>query len=97
VKIPEPWIRKPALGRKFESALASFFRNSGRVVAVVVRWEEVSNLPTGEGVILHKFLTFPNDSSRHLSDDVGRLVDQLRRLAGGDWTKFSSVVSSLVM
>ena len=96
VKIPESWITQPALPGMFESALASYFRNSGRVVAVVVRWEEVSSLPTGNGVILYKFRTFPNDSSRHLSDEVRNLLLQLTRSAGDDWTKFRAVVSALV-
>jgi len=95
VKIPGPWIREPALRRMLESGLASFFRNSGRVVAVVVRWEEVSTLPTGRGAILYKFRTFPNERSRHLTDEVGRLVQQLTR-SGGDWTSFRAVVSASV-
>src|SRR5882724_99579 len=96
VKIPEPWISEPALRRMLESALASFFRNSGRVVAVVVRWEEVSTVPTGNGAILYKFHAFPNEGSRHLTDEVRRLVQQLTRSAGGDWTSFRAVVSASV-
>ena len=61
---------EPALRRGFESALVSFFRNSGRVVAVMVRWEEISTLPTGDGVIIYKFRTIPNERSRHLSNQV---------------------------
>jgi hypothetical protein len=96
VKIPEPWIREPALRGTFESALASFFRNSGRVVAVVMRWEEVSDLSTGDGVILYKFRTILNKTSRHLSNEVTCLVQQLTQSTGGDWTKFRAFVSALI-
>ena len=76
LKIPEPWIMEPALRRGFESALVSFFRNSGRVVAVMVRWEEISTLSTGIGVVLYKFRTISNERSRH-SNQVTRLIQQL--------------------
>jgi hypothetical protein len=94
VKIPEPWIREPALRGKFESALNSFFRNSGRVCAVVVRWEEVSTLPMGDGVILYKFHTFPNEGSRHFTDEVQRLNQQLTRSVWRHWTYFPAFVSA---
>jgi hypothetical protein len=96
VKIPELWIREPELRRMLESALAYFFRNSSRVVAVVVRWEEVSTLTTGGGEIMYKFDAFPNEGSRHLTDEVRLLVEQLMRSAGGDWTSFRAVVSASV-
>lgn len=97
LKIPEPWIREPVLREMFESALVSFFRNSGRVVAVVVRWEEVSSPPTGDGTILYKFRTFPNYGSRQVSDEMGCLVQQLTQSAGGNWTSFRAVVSARVI
>ena len=72
VKIPEPWIRDSALRGTFESAMVSFFRNSGRVVAVMVRWEEVSTLSTGDGVILYKL--FCTSSVRYRMRDRGTLA-----------------------
>jgi hypothetical protein len=96
VKIPEVWISEPALRGIFKSALASYFRNTGRVVAVVVRWEEVSILPTGSGIILYKFRMFPNESSRHLNDEVRTLLNRLTQFAEGNWTNFRTFVASIV-
>src|SRR5262249_49604976 len=55
VKIPESWIREPALGDRFQAAVTSFFQNTDRVVAVVVRWEETLAMANGEGKIQYKF------------------------------------------
>jgi hypothetical protein len=82
VKIPKTWIRESALGAMFDSALASFFRNSSRVVAVVVRWEEVTLLAGGGGMTLYKFRPYPNEGSRHLTNDVWRIVQQLTQSGG---------------
>ena len=92
VKIPEPWISEPGLRVAFESALASTFRNSDRVVAVIVRWEEVSVVPPEGGVIAYKFHAFPNHNSQLLTGDVEELIQRLRRAASVDFKRLRQVV-----
>ena len=47
-------------------------------------------------VILYKFRTLPNERSRHLSDEMTRLVQQLTQSTVGDWTNLRAFVSTLI-
>lgn len=96
VKIPEIWTQESALGGLFESALTTFFRNSRRVVAVVVRWEEVCKQTTGAAFVLYKFHPIVNESARHRSNNVTSVIQQLTQSPSGDWGNLHAFVSSLL-
>jgi hypothetical protein len=68
--------------------------NSRRVVAVVVTWEEVSTLPTGEGISKYMYRTHLNNRSRYLTDEVRRIIEQLDRPNWQGWTKLADCVNS---
>lgn len=93
VKIPESWASNPALRADFESALTEFFRNSGRVVSVVLRWEQVAQLPSGHGLIQNRFRFHQNDDARNLTDGVRQLILRLTKPAVGNWTSLRASVS----
>jgi len=96
LKIPETWISEPPLAGMFESVLRSYFRNSRRIVSVVVRWEEMYVMPSNDGLLLYKFRPYPNEGSRHLTEEVLQLIQRLVQPAELDWTKFREVVSAFM-
>jgi hypothetical protein len=93
LKIPETWIKDLALQERFRAELEAFFRNSDRVVAVVVRWEEVTMLAGGDGEVVYRFRAFANAHSRHLRSDVDGLLRRLTQSADGPWTRLREIVS----
>jgi hypothetical protein len=78
----------------FNSALTSFFRNSGRIVAVMVRWEEINVFASNEGLLIYKFKTYLNDTSRNLTENVRELIKELTRTCADNWTRFRDLVSN---
>ena len=94
LKIPEHWVRDPAIAPEVTSALEEFFRNTSRVIAVVFRWEEWYFSPTGHGLILSKFRVEINPSSHHISSPVMEVLDMMRRPYSRAWTDLLSLATS---
>lgn len=64
IKFPESWIRSPNITTILSDALHGLFERSGRIVEVVVHWEEWHELETGQLLRLAKFREELNSNSR---------------------------------
>jgi hypothetical protein len=64
VKVPETWISDPNMRVTAETALAEFFRNTGRIVEVIFHWEEWQRLEAGPLLRLASFREEVNENSR---------------------------------
>ena len=88
IKIPDHWAEARSA---WEAAIATRFRHSRRIVAVVILWSEFR--PTFEGtLILSRFERYFNDRSPLLTDDIRKCLDLVGRLQNEEWVRFRPIV-----
>ena len=68
LKVPEAWMGSPETVGLLESATGEFLRRTRRVLAVVLRWEEVASYEQG-GVVVYRFKVYVN---AHIDDPPSR-------------------------
>lgn len=78
LKVPEAWTRQGQKSAQIVSgAISSFLRNTSRIVAVILRWEE-QVLVRDAALMLYKYRTIPNDRpSATFPDSIRGLVSLL--------------------
>lgn len=96
LKIPESWILAEAIAIVLHDALVDFFRQTKRIVAVVVCWEEVKiDFNSPGGTIIYRFRIERNMWLPDLPKSMVETLDTLT-LAYGQfeprWISFSSLV-----
>ena len=98
LKIPESWIFQEEIAAAAPDALADFFRQTTRIVAVVVCWEEVKiELNGSGGLILYWFRVERNMGLPNPSEAIVETLNTLA-LAHGQfkprWLSFRTLVEN---
>ncbi len=88
VKIPEAWVSVPEVAVQVAQALEEFFKNTGRVVAIVFLWEEWKLLSTGQRACLTKFRVERNEKTSLGSSAISIIFGQLAGPPDAKWTNF---------
>ncbi len=92
VKIPEEWLKQDAIRSAVESAVEKVFRQSQRLVAVVLLWEEWEHL-VGPHLVVAKYRYYVNHRSDLYGVDVDHLLEQMGRVKNLSWVNFHYVAS----
>lgn len=77
LKIPEEWIGDPRLDVVMSDALAEFFRNTERVVAVIVQWEQLRQLGGG-ALFEYRFRVERGTSAQARTQSIDALLGLLQ-------------------
>ncbi len=92
VKIPEAWVRINESGPILVSALNDLFRNSNRVIGVVVRWEETQLMPEGGGWIVYKFRVHWNQNMQSADPDLLQFIEVFSNKVNNRWISLRGFV-----
>lgn len=77
LKIPEDWTYQPDTNKLVDESVQRVFRQSHRMVAVIIVWEQNTNY--GEVVeTSYQFRVVHNRRSANYSDDITRTINQFR-------------------
>ena len=96
MKIPEAWLSQPEISAVSEQALSDFFRSTSRVLAVVMRWEEVLLQPDGAGAIVYKYRLERNAQVPRPPTAVSTLLNSLDYQGDSAWVSFRTVVQAYI-
>ncbi|HET8670799.1 MAG TPA: hypothetical protein VFM05_09300 [Candidatus Saccharimonadales bacterium] len=98
LKIPESWVRDPKVSTVLSTALNDFLRGTSRVIAVVLRWEEVF-VQAGEvgALIAYKYRVELGPAPKSVSPEVQNLLDQLSGPAMSAWISFGVIAEEAVL
>ena len=97
LKIPEPWVHQSQISTLLPTVMNDFLRGTSRVVAIILRWEEVYILPRQEGsLIVYKYGIERGITPKKISSEVRNLLDQLSRPGRGPWISFRSIAEEAV-
>jgi hypothetical protein len=97
LKVPEPWVRDPAVSAILSAAINDFLRGTSRVVAVVLRWEEVDVQAGEAGVLIaYKYRVERGTPPKSVSSEVGHLLDQLSGPAMAAWVSFRGIAEEAI-
>ncbi len=88
VRLPEAWIRRSDVPQGIGDAVSKIFRQSHRVVGVVLRWEEWHTTPTGGSFVASRFNYSLNTDSKLYQADIKELLDGMGRGTNNVWLSF---------
>ena len=94
LKIPESWPKQPGAQQLLSESVDEFFRNTNRVIAVVLRWEElVFDLGKSQPAVLKiSFQIKANTASKFYGAEIENVLWQLNNPSGKDWIRFQDIV-----
>jgi hypothetical protein len=95
VKIPETWLKQRELKAVVEVAVAKVLRQSERLVATVLTWEEWYTTAEGWKMMVTKLKDYPNKKNRLYSDDIEALLANLGRPRNSQWVQFRRLVEQV--
>lgn len=73
LKIPEIWVTEPSIEAQFRTVISDVFRSTGRISAIVVRWERWTAI--GKGAVCALLTrTYHNNRARHPLLQFGDLI-----------------------
>lgn len=95
LKIPEEWVFDSTITETFQSILTEFFRNSNRIVAIIVRWEEQTFFPDDQsGRMVTKFNIEKNKSSSLLTPEINKILELIEGPSNNNqWVDFGFLVT----
>jgi len=92
LKIPDEWIKQPKLASIFQENLQKFFRQTNRVVAVVLLWEQWSFSQSVGGVVTTKFRVEINHNSQLLDKETQDMLEKLNNPSWQSWVRFPDIL-----
>jgi len=94
VKIPESWLKQTSAQQLLNESIDQFFRNTNRVVAVVLRWEElIVDLGKSKPAVLKIFFQIKtNSASKFFGVEIENILWQLNNPLGKDWIRFRDII-----
>jgi hypothetical protein len=97
LKIPESWVRKSDIGTLLPRTVNDFLRGTSRVVAVILRWEEVY-VQTGENgaIIAYKYRVEGGTVPKNVSSEVQNMLDRLSSPATSTWVSFRTIAEEAI-
>jgi hypothetical protein len=94
LKIPESWAKQSNAETMLNESLSEFLRNTNRVVAIVLRWEELTvdiNKPKS-AILKTLFRIEPNRRSKFYNLEIENILQQIYRPSEQTWTRFRDIV-----
>ncbi len=96
LKVPESWLNQPNAQHLLGEVLDQFFRNTNRVVAVVLRWEELKIVDLGMPAVLKMFVQIKeNTESKFINPEIENILWQLNNPLKKDWIYFRDIVKQV--
>jgi hypothetical protein len=97
LKMPEPWVHEPPVSALVSAAKNDFLRRTSRVVAVVLRWEEIHVQPEEAGAfIVYKYRVEGGTPPKSVSSEIRALLDQLSGPETAAWVSFRAKAEEAV-
>jgi hypothetical protein len=94
LRIPEEWVLTPEVARVLPQAIGDVFRNTERIVAVVVRWEETYlGVPKG-GATVTRYRVEVNERLA-IATPVRGLLERLSGAQTGYWVSFRQIAETV--
>jgi hypothetical protein len=87
-KVPEAWVFQAEAAAVFPKIIDSFLRNTSRVTAVLVAWEEQHLQPGDGALILYKFRIERGTPPKKVNSAVDQLLSSLNGPSTDQWTSF---------
>ncbi len=97
LKIPESWLKQTSTQQLISESIDQFFRNTNRVVAVVLRWEElIVDFGKSRPAVLKIFFQIKaNTASKFFGAEIENILGQLNNPLGKDWIRFRDIVAQV--
>jgi len=95
VRIPEEWVKQQDIQTIVSDAVVKVFRQSHRVVAVVLMWEEWTQTFDGWNLVVSRFKDYRNNKSRLYQSDIDDLLTVLGRASNPSWLSFHAFVERM--
>ena len=95
VRIPEGCVEKEGIQAIVDDAVGNVFRQSHRVVAVAMLWEEWHRTREGWNLVVSRFKECPNKKSGLYQSDIDDLLDVLGRASKPSWLSFHVFVEQI--
>jgi hypothetical protein len=92
VRIPEKWVKQQDIQILVNDAIGKVFRQSHRVVAVVLTWEEWNQTFDGWNLVVSRFKDYRNNKSRLYQSDIDDLLAVIGRASNPSWLSFHAFV-----
>lgn len=91
VKVPEAWLKQQDIHGVVADAVGKVFRQSQRLVGVILLWEEWHRASEGWKVE-SRFKNYPNKNSRLYQSDIDDLVTVIGRASNPSWVSFHAFI-----
>jgi hypothetical protein len=95
VKIPEEWVKRQDIQATVENAVSKVLRQSQRLAAVVLLWEEWHRTPEGWNLVLSRFKSYSNTKSELFRPDIDELLKLIGRASNPAWLTFHALVEQI--
>ena len=97
LKIPESWPKQPDSQAIINESLTRFLRDTNRVIAVVLRWEEfIMDLSKANPAVLKiLFRIEANTASEFYNSEIENILLQINNSPGKDWIRFRDIVKQI--
>ena len=92
LKIPEEWIGQTRLKSIFQENLQKFFRQTNRVVAVILRWEQWSFHQNVKAAVATLYRMEPNHNSQFLDKEIIDMLERLNNPNLQTWIRFPDIM-----
>jgi hypothetical protein len=97
LKIPESWLHVPTAGTLLSAVINDFLRGTSRVIAVVVRWEEVYLLARETAAaIISKYRVELGTPPKSFSLEVRALLNRLSNPPTAAWIRFKAIAKEVI-
>jgi len=94
LKIPEAWIREKEINEEFEQSLNKIFRNTSRIVGVIISWEQWE---WGiQQIRLSKYRIEKNIFSKYLDKKTEKFLDSFEEHGSDKWIRFDLLTSKII-
>jgi hypothetical protein len=95
VRIPEEWVKRQDIQTIVNDAIGRVFRQSHRVVAVILMWEEWNQTSDGWKLVVSRFKDYRNSKSRLYKSDIDDLLAVIGPANNPSWVSFHAFVEHM--
>jgi len=95
VRIPEELVKRQDIQTIVNDAIGKVFRQSHRLVAVILMWEEWNQTSDGWKLVVSRFKDYRNSKSRLYQSDIDDLLAVIGRANNPSWVSFHAFVEQM--
>jgi len=95
VRIPEEWSKRQDIQTIVNDAIGKVFRQSHRVVAVILMWEEWNQTSDGWKLVVSRFKEYRNGKSSLYQSDIDDLLAVIGPANNPSWVSFHAFVEHM--